>query len=135
MLASFNTSVSIAICYWGLTRSVRLGTSVSHANHVVGVLNMVSVDYRIFLHTWEPPDGRQRVWYSGDEAGQRGTKSTPVDYEEWRLLAPHVFRRDNQTIFEQTLRSNWAAYHGGESAWDAQLTMNCLCAVESIRRV
>ena len=90
---------------------------------------------RVFIHTWDPPGGKQRVWYGGDIAGKRWPLSTPIDYEEWRLLKPHFFRRDNQSEFELTLRGDWERYHGGKDAWDWQLAMNCLCAVESIRRV
>ena len=130
-----SASFRVAVCYWGLTRSVRLGTHFSHAKHVIGLLNSSIVDHHVFIHTWDPPGGKQRVWYGGDIAGKRWPLSTPIDYEEWRLLKPHFFRRDNQSEFKLTLRGDWERYHGGKDAWDWQLAMNCLCAVESIRRV
>jgi len=79
------------------------------------------------MHTWDLPDGVQRVWY--------GAASARIDYSEPSLLAPHAFRRDNQTAFEAQLRAQWRSNGESPTSWNPTLVLNCLCELESIRRV
>ena len=126
-LLNSRRELRLALCYWGLTRSVRLGTHASHARHLTGLLNRTGLAYRTYMHTWDLPDGVQRVWY--------GAASARIDYSEPSLLAPHAFRRDNQTAFEAQLRAQWRSNGESPTSWNPTLVLNCLCELESIRRV
>ena len=119
----------VAICYFGLTRSIRVGTHKSHHRHLFDVLAAAGLEYRTFMHTWDVPGGIQRVWYA--------SVGTPIDYDEPTLLAPHAFRRDNQSDFERALRERDAPFAAVlvNASWDRTLVANTLCELESIRRV
>ena len=123
-VAGLQLTARFAICYFGLTRSVRLGTYPSHHTYLFGALNASGIGYRTFMHTWDLTGGVQRVWSS--------SVATPIDYAEHALLAPHHFQRDNQSAFEMTLRTDVRVVN---ASWDHTLVINTLCELESIRRV
>ena len=75
------SSYDIAICYFGLPRSVKY-VYESHQKYIYDVLNDKGITYKKFMHTWKTGDGSQRVW--------RFKTREKIDYEEYKLLNPDV---------------------------------------------
>ena len=123
-----------AICYFGLTRSVKECHS-SHHENIHKVLEACGEPYDIFLHTWELPDGIQKVW--------NRVQNARIDYDEYKLLNPKYFKRDKQEDFLKTLDFDKYYYkdqaqlygQSGRGEWIPDLVRNHLCALESQRRV
>mmetsp|Transcript_26065 Transcript_26065/g.43040 ORF Transcript_26065/g.43040 Transcript_26065/m.43040 type:complete len:293 (+) Transcript_26065:105-983(+) len=116
----------LAICYWGLTRSTSF-VHRSHHQHLFGPMRDGGIAYRTFMHTWSLPGDVQRVWGK--------VQKQTVETDAWRLLAPHEFVRDNQSIFEEQMKRNWSLYwHRGARNWAPHLLQNHLCALESLQR-
>ena len=122
---------SVAVCYWGMTRSTK-HIYQSHYRYLFNILNK-NVNYDIFMHTWETE--HNLIW---------GEKSNiPIDYDEYKLLKPNYFKRDNQNDFLNSL--NFENYfneelfkkYGGDTPheWRPELIRNHLCALESQKRV
>lgn len=122
----------VAICYWGMTRSTRK-VWTSHHTNLFSILSANKIHYDTFMHTWET---EQNIIWEND-------CSVPNDYEEYQLLNPTYFKRDQQTdflngitfsdYFDQQLFDKY----GGDSPheWRPQLIKNHLCALESQKRV
>ena len=43
---------SVAICYFGMTRSTRF-VYESHKKHVFDILRNNNIDYKVYMHTWQ----------------------------------------------------------------------------------
>ena len=123
---------TVAICYWGLTRSTKK-VYTSHHKRLFDILTCNNCTYDTFMHTWATEDNR--IW---------GVKSnSPIDYEEYKLLSPNYFQRDNQDEFLYTLnisdyfnKSLYSKYGGNtHHEWHPILIRNHLCALESQKRV
>ena len=123
---------TIAICYWGLTRSTKK-VYKSHIDNLFNVLLDNNVHYDIFMHTWATEE--PLIWYE--------KSAFPIDYEEYKLLTPNYYKIDNQHDFLNSL--NFSDYfdeqlfkiHGGNThhEWHPALIRNHLCALESQKRV
>jgi len=124
--------MKIAICYWGMTRSVKQ-TYKSHHAHLFNILKNHGIDYDVYIHTWQT--GQNMVW--GEDC------KVPIDYDEYKLLSPTHYSIDNQDEFLNSLDfSNYFNaelynIHGGDTLheWRPYLIRNHLCALESQRRV
>jgi|SRR5579862_695715 len=123
----------VAICYFGLTRSLN-HTYQSHFKYILDVCKYNNIDYDIFMHTWSLK-GKQRVWTN--------EVNVPIDYDEYRLLNPDFFRRDDQDAFTENLDMSKYFYQdvwnrkgeGLDGEWYFNLIVNHLCALESLKRV
>lgn len=119
--------MEVAVCYYGLTRSVKLCHS-SHKEKVFQVLDKLGYNYDIFMHTWELSGETQRVHHN--------TLNVPVDYEEYQLLNPKYFKRDCQDEFLGSFDINvYTEDNRKRGEWNPILTLNLLCGLESLRRV
>jgi hypothetical protein len=124
--------VEIAICYYGMTRSTRF-VYKSHHENIFDVIKMSGINYDIFMHTWSTP--YNRIWNKISEV--------PIDYNEYQLLAPTVYRCDKQEDYLKTV--NMADYfdhrvfartgRNGSDEWWPELIQNHICALESQKRV
>jgi hypothetical protein len=122
-----------AIIYFGLTRSV-IKTHESHKKYIFDVLHSHNLKYKTFMHTWKTNDDTQYVW----------EKIIPqkINYEEYKLLHPDVYRLDNQTDFLATVNMDNYFYkdvwdskgHSKHGEWLPQLIKNHICALESQKR-
>lgn len=119
-----NAEPKIAVCYWGLTRSTSM-VYQSHFENFFNVLREHHISYDVFMHTWETKK-KQRVW--------ENEVTTPINYEEYKLLNPTFFRRDDQDDFTNNLDFN-KYYYVGHEEWEPNLVLNHLCALESLKRV
>jgi len=126
--------MKIAICYWGLTRSTRQVYS-SHFKNIFNVLKEHNINYKIYMHTWKTKDNKQNVW------GKPIKKN--IDYDEYKLLKPDVYKIDNQEDYIKTINFNDYFYkniydiigHNENGEWLPKLLLNHLCALESQKRV
>jgi hypothetical protein len=122
-------SPRIAICYWGLTRSTRL-VHHTHKTYLRDVLTAAGIEYDIYLHTWDTI--QPQSWSFIDP---------PQNIEEYKLLEPTSYRRDNQEEFLASI--NFTEYWNKERynrlghthEWHPYLVRNMLCALESQRRL
>ena len=67
--------VNIAICYFGLTRSI-IHTHESHKKHLFNILDNNNIDYDIYMHTWKT--SHNIVWDK--------IYPNPINYDEYKLL-------------------------------------------------
>lgn len=126
--------MTVAICYFGLTRSTKVCYE-SHIENIYNILKNNNEDYDVFLHTWELENGIQKIW--------ERTISNKIDYDEYKLLNPKYFKRDNQEEYEKTIDFNKYYYidvakekgHKKDGEWVPGLIRNHLCALESQKRV
>jgi len=131
ILDSFSTTKTMAICYWGMTRSTRF-VHETYQSNLYSVLKRAGIQYDVYMHTWKTEN---QIW---------GIPSTiPVDYEEYKLLEPTEYKLDNQDDFlskltfsdyfhESVYKERGDAIDG---EWMPELLKNHLCALESQKRV
>lgn len=128
----FNSTINIAINYWGMTRSTRF-VYKSHHEKLFDVLKKCGINYDIYMHTWKTD--KNIVW--GDEV------NIPINYEEYQLLTPTHYQIDEQSLFLESINFedyfNQKIYdlYGGDTyrEWRPYLIRNHLCALESQKRV
>lgn len=124
----------VAICYFGLTRSV---TKVyqSHHKNIFHILEENSVDYDIYMHTWSLK-GKQRV--------NTNAIDRKIDYDEYQLLHPNYYKIEDQEKFTNHLdfrnyfdQKLWLEVGDDPEygEWPPLLILNHLCALESQKRV
>ena len=124
----------IAICYYGLPRSIRT-VYTNHANNIFAPLRDSSIRHSVYVHLWNI-QGKQLVW--NNEIDQE------PDYEAINLVQPIELRRESQEDWFNTINFSEFFYqhdydqfkydkHKGE--WVRQLVKNHICALESQRRV
>jgi hypothetical protein len=122
----------IAICYWGMTRSTKFVYN-SHMKNLYNVLKNNNIEYKIFMHTWEIENNiiAQNIC------------NIHIDYQEYNLLNPDVYKIEKQNEFINNLNfknyfdENLYKTYGDnpQYEWKPQLIRNHLCALESQKRV
>jgi len=128
--------VRVAICYFGLTRSLRL-VYKTHEERIYAILRKAGIDYDIYLHTWKTTPEHNTVW--------NRVNTVEPDYEEPKLINPTEYRIDDQAPLIKDISDNFADYWrkdifermGGDSLyeWYPYLVRNNLYAMESQKRV
>jgi len=122
-----------AIVYFGLTRSVKK-IYESHIKNVFHSLEKNGLTYKKFMHTWKTNDNKQNV---------RGRLiDEDIDYDEYKLLDPDVYKIESQDDFLSNLDMNKFFYqnvfntvgHRINGEWLPHLIKNHLCALESQKR-
>lgn len=119
--------MKIAICYFGLTRSVKK-TYTSHITNIFNILKQLNIDYDVFMHTWKTH--RNVVWDT--------VVDIPIDYEEYKLLNPRYYQLDDQLPFLNHISENFSKYyyeHEKQIEWLPSMITNHLCSLESQKRV
>ena len=128
--------VRVAICYWGMTRSIRIIHN-AHKNHIFDVFKNNQVEYDVYMHTWKT--AQNLIW----GVDWNSTRNIPNDYNEYRLLNPSYYEIDEQDEFLNTI--NFSNYFKQELydtygdhpdyEWRPELIRNMICALESQKRV
>lgn len=121
------------IIYFGLTRSTKK-VYQTHIDNVFNVLKIHNLTYKTFLHTWKTNDNKQNLWLR--------TLDDQIDYEEYKLLEPDFYKRDNQDEFLNSIDINnyfykdiWDKFGDNMNGeWWYELIRNHLCALESKKR-
>lgn len=124
--------VNIAICYFGMTRSLKK-VYKSHINNIFQVLTKNNILFDVFIHSWKTD--KNIIWEK--------IINVPIDYQEYKLLNPKYYQLDNQNDFLQSIvfsdYFNESLYKkfGGDThnEWRPGLIRNHLCALESQKRV
>lgn len=95
--------MKIAICFWGLTRSLKY-TIDSIKKNIFDVLTEKNIDYDKFLHTY----------YFDGEFNNRYTneKSVSLDFEEYKLLEADYVKIENQDEVKKTIDFSKYDYNG-----------------------
>ena len=123
----YMSSYDIAICYFGLPRSVK-HVYTSHEEHIYKVLDENGYTYKRFMHTWKTGDNCQRVW--------RYNAREKIDYEEYKLLNPDVYSIESQDDFMSGITMSDYYYDAEKKReWDKVLLKNHVCALGSEKRV
>jgi len=124
---------SIAICYWGMTRSTK-HVYKSHHTNLFGILKKHGYTTDVYIHSWKTD--KNTIW--------QNTSSIPIDYEEYKLLEPTEYSLDDQKLFLDSINFSdyfyeyvYKAFRGDhiEGEWIPDLIRNHLCALESQKRV
>lgn len=97
---------TIAICFWGLTRSLQ-HTISSIEEMILEPLREHGFQYKIFLHTYQL--GKR---YSNKRSGE---KDCFLDPKEWKLLKPDHVLLENQEKVDQDLQLE--QYHSSPDPW------------------
>lgn len=128
LTTQLNANQKVAVCYWGLTRSTKL-VYPSHFEKLFRVLEENNIEYDVFMHTWQT-QSKQRVWQQ--------ELDIPIDYEEYKLLNPKYFQRDDQDQFSSQIRPQdyfTKKAYKNEVWGNPNIMLNYICALESQKRV
>jgi hypothetical protein len=117
-------SPKIAICYWGIPRSLSL-VYPTQENNVYNVLRDAGIEYDVYAHFWIIPENK--VW------GQ--TLIQPIEYGNIGVLQPTKYSLELQQPFLDGLDFSQYYYaHEAEHEWLPFLIRNHICALESQKR-
>lgn len=118
---------AVAVCFFGLTRSLRNYTLPSLEKYLLGRLREQNVTIDVFLHTYA------LSFLDNPRSGERHAR---LDTEEWRLL--HPLRYEIEDVASVDLTLGFEQYMAFGNAWDgpgANATlMNLVRQLHSIRR-
>ena len=89
--------VRVAICYWGMTRSIRL-VHHAHKSQIFDVFKNNKIEYDVYMHTWKTE--KNMVW----GVDWNNTRNIPNDYNEYKLLNPTHYEFDDQDEFLKTIQ-------------------------------
>jgi hypothetical protein len=118
------SSPKIAICIWGLPRSIS-GVYPSQKEFVFDLLEKHGIAYDIYVHTWRTSINQVWDW----------SVNIPLDYESISFYGAKKVTIDDQEEFLSTIRFEDYYYeHEKEHEWSPQLLKNHLCALESQKR-
>jgi hypothetical protein len=123
---------SIAICYWGMTRSTRY-VYKSHHEKLFSILEKHNIHFDTYIHTWKVDNNI--IWCD--------KLSIPNDYEEYKYLNPTGYKIEEQQEFLDSINFSEYFYadiyknigHCNNGEWLPDLVRNHLCALESQKRV
>lgn len=112
----------IAICFWGLTRSLK-NTLQSIKENIFDVLLSYDIEFDIYLHTYK--------LYNPYNNFRSGEDNIYLDNEEYKLLNPNFFMVEDQDVVKEHL--NLIEYRTHEDPWNTeyQTCDNFICALYS----
>lgn len=116
------TNPTVAICYWGMIRTLR-DTLSSQKQYVYDELDKMGIEYDTYIHTWKTTENL--VW--------NHKMIEPIDYDSIDLINPSAKQIDDQDEFTNTIHMP-SYYYEGEYEWEPYLIRNHLCALESQKR-
>jgi len=121
----------IAICYYGMTRSLHK-VYQSHHDKIFNKLQENNIEYTVFMHTWHTKINNE--W--------NRILETPIDYNAYQLLSPDKYKIDNEDDFLDSLvfsdyfdENLYNLFGGNTFEWHPYMIRNHLCALESTKRV
>lgn len=119
-----NKKIKIAICFFGLCRSLNY-TLDSIKNNILLELKNNNIEYDIILHTYN-------LKYLNLK---RSNESYKLDTNEWKLLKPDKFKIDNQDEFDKVYDYNYIKSFG--DAWNTNYenTINLIRQLNSLKKV
>jgi hypothetical protein len=122
-----------AIVYFGVVRAVSK-THESHKKFLFDVLDQNNLRYRIFMHTWKLKDDLMNIGHI--------TLPSTINYSEYSLLHPDIYRIDDEEEFLKTVPMNEYFYEDvwklrgdhPKGEWIPKLLSNYICMLESQKR-
>jgi hypothetical protein len=121
----YKKKLKVALCFWGITRSLKY-TIESIKKNIFEQLSKNNIEYNIFLHTYITDNP-----YSNPRANE---ENVILDKTEYRLLNPDYYKVENQDIVKHTL--NIDKYKTKGNPWpDSETFINHLLALWSLKEV
>ena len=96
----------VAICFFGLTRSLKQ-TYSSIDKYIFNVLKLHHIKYDVYLHTYNLPQLTNQ---------RSGEYNCVLDTEEWKLLNPFAYKITDQKSFDDSF--NWNILFKKGDAWN-----------------
>lgn len=118
--------MKIALCFWGLTRSLK-HTIQSIRENILKPLEENEIEYTIFLHTYQFQSP-----YINPRANEVNVK---LDFNEYSLLRPDFVQIDDQDEIKKEI--NLKQYHTLPDPWDSNYICldNFVCAMYSKKQL
>jgi len=114
----------IAVCFWGLTRSLKY--TLSSIQSVIQSLREVG-DVTVFLHTYAV-----RSTYTNERAREKDIR---LDPDEWKALNPEYHEVEDQDEVKKSI--DFSAYRSSGDPWDNNYATldNFILAMRSLNKV
>ena len=114
--------MKVALCFWGLTRSLKF-THKSIQDKILNVLKNASINYTIFLHTYN-----FKSKYYNPRAKEIGLA---LDFDDYKLLNADYVQIDDQDEIKKQL--NLQQYRSRQDPWNTNYICvdNFICAMYS----
>ena len=121
---SSNPKTRVAICFFGLTRSLK-HTIDSINTNIFQPLKNINIEYDVFLHTYNLKH----------LISIRSNENSKLDTNEWKLLNPTYYKIDNQDKFDKSYDYEYIKKYG--DAWDNNhsSTTNFIRQLNSLKQV
>jgi hypothetical protein len=130
-----NTKYKIAICYWGLTRSLSK-IYKSHIDNIYNALREYGYDYDTYMHTWYSSTNSYYVWEKKDKNGS---------IDDYKYINPTYYMTEDQDIFLNNINfsdyfdeqhyNKYGADRFQNPEWYPYLIRNAICGAQSQKRV
>ena len=119
-----NKKNTVAICFFGLTRSLDF-TIDSIKNNILAPLEESNINYDIILHTYDLKSIKLK----------RSGENNKLNTEEWNKLNPDYYKIDNQDTFDQSYNYEYVKSFG--DAWNTNFenTINLIRQFNSLKQV
>jgi hypothetical protein len=119
--------MKIALCFFGLTRSLKY-TIESIKENILKPLEDAKIDFDIYLHTY---------YFNGHYNNSHGNeKNIKLNFDEYKLLNPKFFKIQNQDVFKKN--TDFTKYYNNfkkKSDYTIQTYHNYICALNSLYQV
>ena len=114
--------MKVALCFWGLTRSLKY-TLPSIQTNILDALKEAGIDYEIFMHTY-----KFKTPYQNPRAGEM---NLTLDFNEYKLLQPNHIMVEDQDEIKNTI--NIYKYRSKPDPYDSNYICidNIVCALYS----
>lgn len=118
--------MKVALCFWGLTRSLK-HTINSIQEHVLQPLKQAEIEYTIFMHTYT-----MSTKYHNPRTGEVNMN---LDFDEYKLLNPDYIQIDDQDDIKSKIQMN--KYHSLPDPWESNYICldNFVCAMYSKKQL
>ena len=119
-----NKKNTVAICFFGLTRSLDF-TIDSIKNNILAPLEESNINYDIILHTYDLKSIKLK----------RSGENNKLNTEEWNKLNPDYYKIDNQDTFDKSYNYEYVKSFG--DAWNTNFenTINLIRQFNSLKQV
>lgn len=118
--------MKVALCFWGLTRSLK-HTIHSIKEHVLQPLQQSEIEYTIFMHTYT-----MSTKYHNPRTGEVNMN---LDFDEYKLLNPDYIQIDDQDEIKSKMQIE--KYHSLPDPWESNYICldNFVCAMYSKKQL
>lgn len=115
---------NIAICFYGLTRSLKY-TIKNIEQNIFKPLKDANINYDVILHTYDLKHIKSK----------RSKENNKLDTNEWKLLKPNYYQIDNQDEFDKSYDYKFVKSYG--DAWNSKFenTINLVRQLNSLKKV